>query len=187
MITGRSVISDTHVFSPTIINTFTFGRQTDFLLAGEEEKGIQPLTGDVAVCGDRAPGSQREGLQHGRLPDMTISGLTTVSAGGSGGIDNVDQDNGINTFIDYLSWVKGKHMFKFGGEYRSVLVEVGNHQPAGVRRFQLQRVVYRESASPTSCWESRIRASGSIRWPTAGTRTSSSASTSTTPSRSRRI
>ncbi len=133
----QTVISDTHVFSPTVINTFTFGRQTDFLLAGEEEKGIQPLTGDQAVAAIGLQGVNPKGYQTEGFPDMTISGLTTVSLGGSGGIDNVDQDNGINTFIDYLSWVKGKHMFKFGGEYRQFWWRSGiiNRQVFGAFNF----------------------------------------------------
>jgi hypothetical protein len=36
----QMVASDTHVFSPMVINTFTFGRQTVFMLDCEEEKGI---------------------------------------------------------------------------------------------------------------------------------------------------
>ena len=133
----QSVISDTHVFTPTIINTFTFGRQTDFLLAGEDEKGNEPLTGDVAVAAIGLQGVNSKGYQTEGFPDMTISGLTSVAAGGSGGIDNVDQDNGINTFLDMVSWAKGKHMFKFGGEYRSFWWRSGiiNRQVYGAFNF----------------------------------------------------
>jgi len=115
----QSVISDTHVFTPTIINTFTFGRQTDMMLQGQEEKGIKPLTGDVAVAAIGLQGVNAKGYQTMGFPDMAISGLTSVAAGADGGIDNFKTaDNGINTFVDMVSWAKGKHMFKFGAEYR---------------------------------------------------------------------
>ncbi|RPJ59001.1 MAG: hypothetical protein EHM23_15605 [Acidobacteria bacterium] len=133
----QSVISDTHVFSPTVINTFTFGRQTDFFLAGQEEKGIKPLTGDEAVAAIGLQGVNAAGYQTEGFPDMTISGLTTVSAGSNGAIDDIQDDNGINTFIDSLSWVKGKHMFKFGAEYRDFWWKSGsvNRQVYGAFEF----------------------------------------------------
>jgi len=112
------VASDTHVFSPTIINTFTFGHQTDFLLAGEEEKGVKPLTGDVVVAALGLQGVNPKGYKSEGFPDTSISGLSTVQLGGSGGVDNIDQNNGIDTYIDTLTWSKGKHVLKFGGEYR---------------------------------------------------------------------
>jgi hypothetical protein len=43
------VASDTHVFSPTLVNIFTFGHQTDNFQYGEDEKGQQPLFGDDVV------------------------------------------------------------------------------------------------------------------------------------------
>jgi hypothetical protein len=133
----QMVASDTHVFTPMVINTFTFGRQTDFLLAGQEEKGIKPLTGDVAVKAIGLQGVNAKGYTTEGFPDMTISGLTTVSAGGSGGINNVDQDNGINTFIDTLTWNKGKHILKFGAEYRRFWWRSGiiNRQVYGAFNF----------------------------------------------------
>jgi hypothetical protein len=115
----QTVISDTHVFSPTVINTFTFGHQTDNILAGQEEKGFQPLTGDEAVQAIGLQGVNAKGYHTEGFPPMAISGLTTVQLGSNGAIDNTANDDGINTFIDSLSWVKGRHTLKFGAEYRS--------------------------------------------------------------------
>lgn len=114
----QMVASDTHVFSPTLVNTFTFGHQTDFLLAGEEEKGFTPLHGDVAVKNIGLQGVNPKNYSSEGFPAMTISGLTTIDAPASGGVNDVDQDNGINTYVDTLTWSKGKHVLKFGGEYR---------------------------------------------------------------------
>ena len=43
------MVSDTHVFAASVVNSFTFGHQTDLQHAGEEEKGAKPLTGDTIV------------------------------------------------------------------------------------------------------------------------------------------
>ena len=133
----QMVASDTHVFSPTLVNTFTFGHQTDFLLAGEEEKGFIPLHGDEAVKNIGLQGVNPKGYSTEGFPAMTISGLTTIDAPASGGKDNVDQDNGINTFIDTLTWSKGKHVLKFGGEYRQFWWQSGiiNTQVYGAFNF----------------------------------------------------
>jgi hypothetical protein len=114
----QMVASDTHVFSPTLVNTFTFGHQTDFLQAGEEEKGVNPLTGDVVVAALGLQGVNPKGYKSEGFPATSISGLSTVQIGGSGGVDNVDQKNGIDTYLDTVTWSKGKHVLKFGGEYR---------------------------------------------------------------------
>ncbi len=114
----QMVFSDTHVFSPAIVNSFTFGRQTDLILDGEEEKGVKPLTGDTVVKAIGLEGVNPKGYSSMGFPDMTISGLTSVAGAANGGVNNVNVDNGINTFIDYLTWSRGKHLLKFGGEYR---------------------------------------------------------------------
>jgi len=48
---------------------------------------------------------------------MTINGLSTLSSS-NGGIDNINANNGINTYQDTLTWSKGKHVLKAGAEYR---------------------------------------------------------------------
>jgi hypothetical protein len=49
------------------------------------------------------------------IPQITISGAFTF-----GGISGFPQGRGDNTYVasDTLSWIKGNHTFKFGGEYR---------------------------------------------------------------------
>ncbi|HEY1339291.1 MAG TPA: carboxypeptidase-like regulatory domain-containing protein [Bryobacteraceae bacterium] len=43
------VVSDTHVFTSSLVNSFSFGHQTDLQHAGEKEKDVQPLAGDDVV------------------------------------------------------------------------------------------------------------------------------------------
>src|SRR5262249_16063688 len=115
----QMVASDTHIFSPRLVNTFTFGRQTDFLLRGEGEKGFEPLFGDAVVKTLGLQGVNRGNFHRQGFPQVAISGLTTLSSS-DGAIDNVDVNDGINTYQDSLTWSKGKHVLKFGGEFRQL-------------------------------------------------------------------
>ncbi|MBO0722461.1 MAG: TonB-dependent receptor, partial [Blastocatellia bacterium] len=125
----QMVVSDTHIFTSNLINTFTFGHQTDLLHIGEEEKGVQTLFGDDV---DKTLGLQ--GVNQGNFhtqgfPNISISGggqnPVTLSSN-NGGLNNIDVDNGINSFIDSITWSKGKHVLKFGGEYRQLWQFSGN-------------------------------------------------------------
>jgi hypothetical protein len=124
----QMVVSDTHIFSPRIVNTFTFGHQTDFLLIGEEEKGVQPLLGDDIVKTLGLQGVNQGNFHTQGFPQISISGgqsPVTLSSN-NGGIDNVDQDNGINTYLDSITLSAGKHVLKVGGEYRQLWQKIGN-------------------------------------------------------------
>ena len=66
---GQMVASDTWVVKPTLVNSLTFGYQTDLQHAGEEEKGFKPLTGDDVV--DQKLGLQ--GVNSGRLQVRRLS------------------------------------------------------------------------------------------------------------------
>ncbi len=114
----QMVISDTHVFTPSLVNTFTFGRQTDFFLYGEEEKGVKPLTGAEAVAAIGLQGVNAKGYDAMGFPQMTIQDLSTLN-NSNGAINNVNSDDGVNTYSDTMTWAKGKHVLKFGGEYRT--------------------------------------------------------------------
>src|SRR5262245_39085072 len=71
----QMVASDTHIFSSRLINTFTFGRQTDFLLIGEKEKGFEPLFGDEVVKTLGLQGVNRNNFHTQGFPQVSISGL----------------------------------------------------------------------------------------------------------------
>ena len=113
----QTVVSDTHLFSTTLVNSFTFGHQTDFQHAGEEEKGIKPLAGDDVVKAIGLQGVNVGNYHVEGFPQMSISGVSTLSMN-SGAIGNISNDSGINTFEDTLTWNKGKHVLKVGADYR---------------------------------------------------------------------
>jgi hypothetical protein len=115
----QTVISDTHVFTANLVNSFTFGRSTDLLQQGETDGKVTPLSGDDAVKAIGLQGVNRQGYHTMGFPVITINGLTTLSMRNDGGLtDNKVTDDGINTYQDTLTWSKGKHVLKAGAEER---------------------------------------------------------------------
>ncbi len=112
------VFGDTHVFSPTLVNTFTFGGNRNGRDVGIEidgykppsgyeviqELGLQGLYPAVANLGDKGAG----------FPTMAITGYTdvTLSPGGRNDPWNFN-------FADSLTWSTSRHVVKFGGELRT--------------------------------------------------------------------
>jgi outer membrane receptor protein involved in Fe transport len=64
-------------------------------------------------------------------------GLTGYSGFGDSSEGPYVNNNGSLQFIDNLSWIKGKHTFRFGGEYmRQTYNQVGNQFARGAFTFQ---------------------------------------------------
>ncbi len=115
----NTVVSDTHIFSPSLVNSLTFGRTTDLLTQGAPDKGVTPPFGDEIDKTLGLQGTNLPGLHSVGFPPIAITGLTSLSIRNDGGATNfVVTDDGINTFEDTLTWMKGKHVMKFGGDYR---------------------------------------------------------------------
>lgn len=120
---AHTVINDTHVFSPRVVNSFRFGLKTDFIEDGKETAGVTPLKADQVL--------QRIGLQGVNLPGLTnsqgaptlaITGFTGFSMPGGG----VVNDNHMYSFAESLTWSIGRHVMKFGGELKTVQEYLGN-------------------------------------------------------------
>jgi carboxypeptidase family protein len=112
------VIGDTHVFSPSLVNTFTFGRSTDFIEDGAEEAGFTPISANDVVDQIGLQGVNPSGSKSAGFPAMTFSGtgsvteLSTVTGG-------VKADDSVLSFEDSVTWSKGQHVWKFGGQYHT--------------------------------------------------------------------
>jgi hypothetical protein len=112
------VFVDTHVFSPTLINTFTFGGNRDGRDVGIEINGYKPPQGADAVAdlGITGLSSQVQSFadKGSGYPTMNITGFTpiSVSHGGRG-------DPRSFTFADAVTWSTPRHVLKFGGELRT--------------------------------------------------------------------
>jgi hypothetical protein len=98
-------ISETHVFSPALINEFRFGRSSQ-----EETRTCQPMITprELGINFDLTPGGTPV------PPGVAVSGRFTVDTG-----TNCNWVEGGTTrqFTDIVSWMKGKHQFRLGGEY----------------------------------------------------------------------
>jgi hypothetical protein len=90
--------------SPTLTNEFRAGANRIHIVFAADNTDAAPAFG--INSGVTAPIG---------LPQITVSGAFTF-----GGISGFPQGRGDNvgTFSDTLSWVHGKHIIKFGGEYR---------------------------------------------------------------------
>jgi Carboxypeptidase regulatory-like domain/TonB dependent receptor len=109
------VIGDTHVFSPSLINTFTFGRSTDFIEDGLEQAGFTPINGAEAISQIGLQGINPAGYRAAGFPAMKITGITELSTVPGG----VKSDDSILSFEDNITWSKGRHVWKFGGQYHA--------------------------------------------------------------------
>jgi Carboxypeptidase regulatory-like domain len=118
------VIGDTHVFSPSLINTFTFGRSTDFIEDGTEQGGSTPISANEVISQIGLQGVNPSGYESAGFPSFTFSGAGDVQDLSTiiGGLKN---DDSILTFEDNVTWSKGRHVWKFGGQYHAYRNFVG--------------------------------------------------------------
>lgn len=106
----QAVLSETHVFSPTLLNTVRFGWSRIFVHTKGFDAGLNlPTTlgiPGVIQSGDEA---NTDGL-----PSMSITGAT-----GIGDPTNSPSQIGTNNYqtSENVSWLKGKHSFDFGAEF----------------------------------------------------------------------
>jgi len=107
----QTVIADTHVFSPTLVNTFRFGYSTDFIEDGAEEAGQKPIDGGDVIAKIGLQGVNPSGYNVAGVPAFNISGGISWW-GVNGGVKNDDRTF---SYEDSLSWQKGRHLWKFGG------------------------------------------------------------------------
>ncbi len=135
-------VSETHTFSPTVINEFRYGR------ASQEETRTCPSISkmprefgiNMDLAGPKVP------------PGINITGRLSLGAG-----TNCSwTEGGTNWQItDHVSWVRGRHSFKFGGEYyfRETHLKHDNNDGAS---FTFDGSTARRLASqpPISCWGS---------------------------------
>ncbi|MFY9558959.1 MAG: carboxypeptidase-like regulatory domain-containing protein [Terriglobales bacterium] len=110
-------IAETHLFSPSLVNDFRFGfvRINNSLInsipTGTAPDGTaSPVTAE-ALGIDRPMSNLTHSIYKFTLPSFQI-GPTPPA-------DQFQTQNNFN-FVETLSWVKGKHTFRFGGEYTRV-------------------------------------------------------------------
>ncbi|MBI3684333.1 MAG: carboxypeptidase regulatory-like domain-containing protein [Acidobacteria bacterium] len=116
-IPGRSVvISDTHTFTPALVNEVKLGFNRTYQRRADTNFGQEVLS-KLGIQGIENPGN-----------DPAISGMPGFSFGGAipiaGTAGRNDSYSAQNTYqaIDNLSWYRGRHNFKFGVDIRRLQV-----------------------------------------------------------------
>jgi Carboxypeptidase regulatory-like domain/TonB dependent receptor len=101
-------VTETHLFSPTLVNEFRYG----FVHIGDSLINVPPVT--ASDLGIDRPTNQ---------VTSSIYKFVFASSGfeiGPAPFANQSQTQNNHNFIDTLSWVKGKHVLRFGGDFTSV-------------------------------------------------------------------
>lgn len=108
------VVSETHVFSPSLINEFRFSRERNKSLR-QDPDSIDNTGGIPAQYGIAGiPQAGADGLGNGGLPDFI--GMSGLSAFGSRS-NITNSATGAWEYSDDLTKIRGKHELKFGGEW----------------------------------------------------------------------
>ncbi|HZT34054.1 MAG TPA: TonB-dependent receptor [Bryobacteraceae bacterium] len=107
---GRNtVVQETHVFSPRLLNVFKFGYNWANVF-NTWEPASTSLADAIGLKINQVP------AEYG-LPGVTVSGGYYVGGGtgiNQGGVDNLAQ------FSDTLSWVRNRHNLSFGADIRII-------------------------------------------------------------------
>ncbi len=102
------VVSNTRVFSPTLINDFRYGYNSFFNSNGSELSFERDVLAELAI-----PGLPNFGPSSWGVPTLNITGFGD-RGNGTNGPDVAD--NTRNQFIDNVSWIRGSHSFRMGVE-----------------------------------------------------------------------
>jgi hypothetical protein len=136
----------THIFSPTLSNE---------LRAGANRVKIQFLSD---ATGKYDP--QDYGMNTGSsvFPNINVSGVMRF-----GGIDNFPQGRGDTSFqySDTVSWIRGKHSFKFGAEIRRFRNNNFNRGTGGTITFPTLASFL--AGTPASAIQTRLPVTNSLR------------------------
>jgi hypothetical protein len=107
--THNAVVSDTHIFNPSVINELRLG-YTRFYNANINQ-GLG--TNHTAMAGIH--GFEQTSLNFPGFPQLSISGFQGVAGNAFQPLIN---PSNMYEIVDNLNWIKGAHTFKFGVDLR---------------------------------------------------------------------
>ncbi|HKX84612.1 MAG TPA: TonB-dependent receptor [Pyrinomonadaceae bacterium] len=129
-------VTDTHIFKPNLINSFTFGLSRDFIEDGTETaNGYPMMDGNEVIANTGIQGMNPGALEGAGFPRVNITGFRSLAVAVAGGVKNNDKTY---SFEDNVTWTKGSHTFKFGGTYvrfKTFTGEVPNYGTVGFTGF----------------------------------------------------
>ena len=111
---------DTHIFTPSLVNTFTFGGNRDRIVDGSKVNGYQPPTGDKVVADIGLQGVNPKSYSAMGMPSFYFNDVTSLVQQPGGNRDASELLENW-TFADSMSWAKGRHVVKFGEESRAYM------------------------------------------------------------------
>ncbi|MDQ2900495.1 MAG: carboxypeptidase regulatory-like domain-containing protein [Acidobacteriota bacterium] len=121
--------SNTRTFTPNIVNEARFGYTRFFNSIGTFLAFNKDVVSTIGIPGFPGGAPVTWGI-----PNVTINNYSSIGDSTEGPYAN---NNNTLQFIDTLSWVRGKHTFRFGGEYtRQNYDQVGNQFARGQFTFQ---------------------------------------------------
>ncbi len=128
---GRSaVLNISKVFSPTMVNDFTFGAST----RGQTFNPSDPTLVARSKMGNLGQWYPN-GNESGAIPDVSFGGVQNGINGGLGNIPYTNE-NPVFTWVDNISKMWGRHALKFGIYIERMRKdEVGGTNPRGVLTF----------------------------------------------------
>jgi len=127
----QMMLSNVWTVSPTMVNELRLGANifdNDKLTA---LNGIRDVTGELGIPGLESPIEAAFGT-----PRVGMSGNSIVNAWGEATEGPFINRNRTYQIVDNLSWIRGNHTFKFGGEIGHVRFnQIGNQFPRGLLQF----------------------------------------------------
>ncbi|MFN9299262.1 MAG: carboxypeptidase regulatory-like domain-containing protein [Acidobacteriota bacterium] len=121
-------VTNTRVISSNIVNEFRFGLTRFYNTTGPELAFTTDVVGTLSIPGL----SSGPPVQWG-IPSV---GITAYSGFGNSSEGPYENNNQAMQFINNLSWIRGKHTIKFGGEVRNDQYnQVGNQFARGQFTF----------------------------------------------------
>ena len=104
-------VNETHLFPPTLVNDFRFG----FVHINDSLVNVPPVTvADVGI--DRPTNNITKSIYKFTL------GSSGFQIGPTPPADQFQNQNTFN-FVDTVSWVRGTHVFRFGGDYTRIILD----------------------------------------------------------------
>lgn len=128
--TARQVMaSNTRTLTTTIVNEARFGYNSFFNSLGRELAGTRDVVAELGIPGINSGPPIAWGI-----PSIAIQGFAGFGDDSEGPYVNT---NKTFQFIDNLSWTRGSHSFRFGGEVRwDQYNQVGNQFARGAFLFE---------------------------------------------------
>jgi hypothetical protein len=119
------VLANTRVFSSSMVNEFRFGYNNLFNNISQQLSGVENVNERL-----NTPVKITDANSFG-IPDINLTG-STLNRFGNDANGPFNIDNQVYQVVDNFSWIRGKHSFRFGGEWRyNRFLQIGNEFARG--------------------------------------------------------